>query len=137
MKKQQLYFKDEKGKYKPYKEPERYNALCRKIGNRYEPVKMTLGDYYSEKEWDEGVFAITRNHGFESWISAGYLRKVFSLYKCGDIEKVSIAKLGGMAKIADYLASHWDELPKGNATIYDLAHNIVAIIMNLENEKEE
>lgn len=137
MKKQQLYIKNEKGRYEPYKEPERDNALYRKIGNRYEPVKMTLGDYYSQKEWDEGVFAITKNQGCESWISAGYLRKVFSLYKCGDIEKVSIAKLGGMAKLADHLARHWHELPKDNVTIYDMAHNIVAIMMNLESEEKK
>lgn len=137
MKKQQLYIKNEKGRYEPYKEPECDNALYRKIGNRYEPVKMTFGDYYSQKEWDEGVFAITRNHSSESWASASYLRKVFALYKCDDIEKVFIAKLGGMSKIADYLAGHWYELPKENATIYDMACNIVAIIMRLENETND
>ena len=38
-KKLQLYIKNEKGRYEPYKEPEeRDSNVYKKVGNRYEPI---------------------------------------------------------------------------------------------------
>ena len=133
MEKQQLYIK-ENGRYKPYVEPERPecdNALYRRIGKRYEPVNMMLECH----SWQEGVFVVTKNRSAsqpDSWTSAEYLQQIFKLYKAGDIENVSIAKLGGMQKLADYLSRHWNEI--NGASTYEKAASIVAILMNYEKD---
>jgi hypothetical protein len=137
MKKPQLYIKNERGRYEPYREPERPkrdNAFYRRIGNRYEPWGMVFN---SVKSWQEGVFAVTRVRSSvspDSWTSAEYLQEIFKLYRCGDIENVSIGKLGGMEKLAAHLASHWNEI--GGDSVFEMAASVVAILMNYENKKE-
>lgn len=134
MEKPRLYTKNSNGRYEPYIEPERPqrdNALYRRIGKRYEPVSM----YFECHSWQEGVFVVTKNRSAlqpDSWTSAEYLQKIFKLYKCGDIENVSIAKLGGMQKLADHLSRHWNEVSGTNQ--YERCASIVAILMNYKEE---
>lgn len=115
--------------------PERDNVLYKRVGKKYVPAQMLLsGDF----GWQEGVFVVTKNHSAlkpDSWASMEYLQEIFKLYRCGDIEKVSAAKLGGMSKLADYLSRHWNEI-SGNSA-YERACSIVAILMNYDNNKEE
>lgn len=134
--KQKLYTKLPNGRYQEYKEPQRPdgdNALYSRVGKKYVPHSIHLsGDF----DWQEGVFAVTKNHSAtnpDSWTSAEYLQKIFNLYKCGDIENVSIARLGGMNKLAHHLARHWEEI--SGDSVYEKAASIVAILMNYENEK--
>lgn len=130
MEKPILYIKNSNGRYEPYIEPERPqidNALYRRVGKRYEPVRMQLECH----SWQEGVFVVTRNRSAlqpNSWTSAEYLQKIFKLYKAGDIENVSIAKLGGMQKLADYLSRHWNEV--SGVSQYERCASIVAILIN-------
>lgn len=130
--KKELFYK-ENGRYKPYKEPERPkfdNALYRRVGKRYIPHDMLFS---REHFWQEGVFVVTKSHDAlnpDSWTSAEYLQEVFKLYKAGEVENVSISKLGGMQKLAAYLMKHWDEI-KGNS-VFEKACSIVAILMNYE-----
>lgn len=134
MKKPKLYYKNGKGRYEPYIEPERPkydNALYRRDGKRYEPVNMMLECH----SWQEGVFVVTRNHSAlqpDSWMSGDYLQEIFKLYKCGDIENVSIAKLGGLQKLANHLSRHWNEVSGANQ--YERCASIVAILMNYKEE---
>ena len=134
MEKPKLYYKNKKGRYEPYVEPERPkydNALYKRVGKRYEPVQMVL----EAISWQEGVFVVTRNRSAsqpDSWTSAEYLQQIFKLYKAGDIENVSIAKLGGMQKLADHLSRHWNEI--NGASTYEKAACIVAILMNYEKD---
>ena len=129
-----LYEKLPNGRYREWHEPERPetdNALYRRIGKKYVPVQMHI----ECKSWQEGVFAVTRCHSSlypDSWTSAEYLQKIFNLYKCGDIEDVSIARLGGMRKLADHLSSHWNEIE--GASIYERCASIVAILMNYKED---
>lgn len=135
MDKQKLYIRKENGRYEEYREPQRPardNALYRRIGKKYVPVEMCLSGEWS---WQEGVFAVTRTPGSmkpNHWASAGYLQKIFSLYKCGEIENVSIGKLAGMEKLSEHLAYHWDEIKGDN--VCERAASIVAIIMNYKKE---
>ena len=134
--KKQLFYKNDKGRYVPYVEPERPkydNALYRRIGKKYVPVNMHL----EVNSWQEGVFVVSKCHSAmypDSWINAEYLQEIFKLYRCGDIENVSIAKLGGMKKLADHLLKHWNEIQ--GASVFERAASIVAILMNYE-EKEK
>ncbi len=136
MNKPKLYIKKENGRYEEYHEPQRPrydNALYRREGKKYVPVEMRLSGDWS---WQEGVFAVVKDHSAmkpDHWASAGYLQKIFSLYKCGEIENVSIGKLAGMEKLSNYLARHWDDIKGDN--VYECAASVVAILMNYENEK--
>ena len=87
--------------------------------------------------WQEGVFVVTKNRSAfqpDSWTSAEYLQKIFKLYKAGDIENISIAKLGGMKKLADHLSRHWDEV--SGSSQYERCASIVAILMNYKEEEK-
>lgn len=137
MEKQKLYVRLPNGRYEEYREPERPqtdNALYRRVGKKYEPVNMMLECH----SWQEGVFVVTKNRSAlqpDSWTSGEYLQQIFKLYKCGDIENVSIAKLGGMQKLADHLSRHWDEI--NGTSQFERCASIVAILMNYENQKED
>lgn len=137
MEKQKLYIKLPNGRYEEYREPKRPetdNALYRRVGKRYEPVQMVM----EAVSWQEGVFVVTKNRSEiqpDSWTSGEYLQEIFKLYKCGDIENVSIAKLGGMQKLADHLMRHWDDV--SGTSQYERCASIVAILMNYENQKED
>ena len=131
-----LYERLPNGRYQEWKEPERPkydNALYRRVGKRYEPVQMILEIHSGQ----EGVFVVTKNRSAlqpDSWTSAEYLQHIFKLYKAGDIENVSIAKLGGMKKLADHLSRHWNEID--GASTYEKAASVVAILMNYEEERK-
>ena len=135
MKEKKLYFKNEKGRYEEYKDPEPPfdNALYRKVrrGNKtsYEAVSML-----QTRDLGEGVWVVTK-HTYGRRITSGmYLRDMFMCQKASDIQEVSLAKLGGMEKLADYLYHHIDEIPKGISS-YDYYRAIVGILFNYEKEK--
>ncbi len=131
--KPQLYVKNEKGRYEPYKEPERPkydNALYRRIGKKYVPCDMLLEKNFG---WQEGVFVVMKHRDSREWSSADHLQKIFKLYRCGDIENVSLAKLGGMNKLATHLARHWNEIE--GLSVAERAASVVAILFNYEKEE--
>lgn len=133
-----LYERLPNGRYKEWKEPERPmydNALYRRVGKKYITHDMLFRNGFS---WQEGVFVVTKNHSAlkpDSWTSAEYLQQIFKLYKAGDIENVSIAKLGGMQKLANHLSRHWNEIE--GASTYEKAASVVAILMNYNEENNE
>lgn len=134
--KPKLYIRKDNGRYEEYREPQRPecdNALYRRIGKKYVPVNMHI----ESNSWHEGVFAVTKCHSAyypDSWTNAEYLQEIFKLYKCGDIENVSIAKLGGMKKLTDHLCKHWSEVT--GASQFERCASIVAILMNYGEEKK-
>lgn len=138
MKKPKLYIKNGKGRYEEYREPQRPprdNALYRREGKKYIPHDMLVsGDF----NWQEGVFVVTKNHSAmkpDSWLDAGYLQEIFKLYKAGDLENVSIAKLGGMLKLTQHLCKHWNEV--SGSSVYERCASIVAILMNYDNKDDK
>lgn len=132
-----LYERLPNGRYIEYQWPERPevdNALYRRCGKRYEPVSM----HFECNSWQEGVFAVTKNHSADSpdhWVSADYLQEIFHLYKCGEIENVSIGKLAGMDKLTNYLCRHWNEVE--GASVYERCASIVALLMRCEESADE
>ena len=123
-----LYYKDEKGRYRVYQEPEPPfdNVLYRKVkrGKRivYEPQSMCLSNGL-----EEGVWVVTKHMYGKSYSTGRYLNECFMCMKASDIQDVSLAKLGGMDKLADFLCHHWDELPKDKSQ-YDLCRAIVGLL---------
>ena len=135
---QKLYIKNDKGRYEPYKEPEPpfNNMLYRKFVHNgkvtYDPMSMHLRD----ETLGEGVWVVTKHVYGRSIMRGSYLRDMFMCEKASDIQDVSLAKLGGLDKLADYLAHHWDEIPEGRST-YDTCRAIVGILFDYENKDKD
>lgn len=129
--KQKLYVKNEKGRYVPYQEqePPYDNCLYRKVGKKYEPWSMRIGD-----DLAEGVWVVTKQCYGRSYKSGKYLRDMFMCQKASDIQDVSLATLGGMDKLADWLYTNWDKLPK-DVSQYDLCRAIVAVLFEYKGKK--
>ena len=132
MKTPTLYVKNEKGRYVEYVEPvkEYDNKLYRKIGNKYEPCSMLMTN-----DLPEGVWVVVKHYGSKSITNGKYMLEKYMCLKAGDIQDVSLAKLGGMERLAHYLSQHWDEIPR-NVSTYDLCRHIVSTLFNYEKEKE-
>jgi len=131
--KQKLYIKNNKGRYEEYVEPaqEYDNKLYRKVGKKYEPCSMLMTN-----DLGEGVWVVTKHYGSRQTSNGKYMLKNFQCYKASDIQDVSLAKLGGMQKLAHYLSQHWNELPKDTSP-YGLCQAIVGMLFNYEKDKEE
>lgn len=113
MKKQKLYIKNEKGRYEEFK-PERKtddsDLYFRKVNGKY----MPCGRYEGHEMIGEGVWVVVSNLSMCSsqCTSADYLKDLFQIQKVSGIEEVSIAKLGGLEKYYDYVASEWNKYYK-------------------------
>jgi hypothetical protein len=135
MEKQKLYVKLPNGRYEEYREPvqECDNKLYRKVvrGNKayYEPCSMLMTN-----DLPEGVWVVVKHKGSKSISSGKYLLENYMCLKAGDIQEMSIAKLGGMEKLADWLCHNWDKLPKDKSQ-YDLCRAIVGLLFQYENKK--
>lgn len=135
MEKQKLYVKLPNGRYEEYREPiqEYDNKLYRKVvcGSKvhYEPCSMLMTN-----DIPEGVWVVVKHRGSKSISNGKYLYENYMCMKAGDIQEVSLAKLGGMERLAHYLSQHWNELPKNNSQ-YDLCRAIVGLLFNYEKEK--
>ncbi len=133
-----LYYKNEKGRYVEYVEPSPpyNNALYRKVrrGKKYcyEPISMRLYDTL-----DEGVWVVAK-HTYGRSITRGmYLRDMFMCQKASDIQDVSLAKLGGMEKLADWLCHNYDKIPKPTErSTHDICRAIVGILFDYEKQNK-
>ena len=136
MEKQKLYIKLPNGRYEEYHEPiqECDNKLYRKVvrGNKayYEPCSMLMTN-----DLPEGVWVVVKHKGSKSISSGKYMLEKYMCLKAGDIQETSLAKLGGMDKLADWLCHNWDKLPK-NKSQYDLCRAIVGLLFQYEKEKK-
>lgn len=135
---QKLFIKNDKGRYEPYREPEPpyNNMLYKKYTHNgkttYEPYSMHLRD----EELGEGVWVVTKHIYSRSMASGKYLRDMFMCQKASDIQDVSLAKLGGMDKLANYLSYRWEDLPK-NCSQYELCQAIVGILFEYEDKAKK
>ncbi len=124
----QLFYKDEKGRYRVYQEPEPPfdNVLYRKVkrGKKivYEPQSMC-----SDKGLEEGVWVVTKHLYGKSYSTGMYLRDCFMCQKASDIQDADLSKLGGMDKLADFLCHHWNELPRDKSQ-HDFCRAVVGLL---------
>lgn len=129
--KKQLYIKNSKGRYEPYRPPEVEvdHKLYRKINGRYYAWEMDL----SNEHLPEGIWVITRHKSCTSFTSGSYLREQFRLDKASDIKEVDLATLGGLEKITRRVL---EELPNDyrSMTTNDLVHIIVGKVFEINKE---
>lgn len=94
--KPQLYIKNDKGRYEPYKEPAVVDhSVYRKFGNKYEPMGMIVNeDYLTEGVW------VVYNNGY---CNGKYLRNRYEIEKASELQypKIPLATLGGLQKAID------------------------------------
>lgn len=143
MKKQKLYIKNDNGRYEEYK-PEMKtddgNLLFRKVKGKYVPCGRLNADIMNE-----GVWVVLSNLSYcsRSVTRADYLKDLFQIQKVSGIEEVSIAKLGGLEKYYDYVASEWNKYYKDymlghewSPSNSDVIHFIIGKVFEYsENEK--
>ena len=134
MNKPQLYIKNEKGRYEPYKLPEVEvdNKLYRKINGKYYAWEMDL----KNDHLPEGVWVIVRHKSCTSFTSGKYLREQFRLDKASDIKEVSLAELGSLEKLTKEVL---ESLPDGYRYIptSDLVRLIIGKVYELSKKKKE
>jgi hypothetical protein len=134
MSKPQLYIKNEKGRFEPYKlpEPEVDNKLYRKINGKYYAWEMDLRNNHLS----EGVWVVTRHKSCTSWTSGSYLREQFRLDKASDIKEVSLSELGSLEKLTHEVL---DAIPSDyrSRNINDWIHLIVGKVYELSKNKEK
>ena len=133
--KQKLYVKNEKGRYEEYRDPDppHHNCLYVKEGGRYIPWAMEM---YGHKALTEGVWVVTKNSYGCSMSSGKYLYDSFLAMKASDIiEAPSLAELGGLSKLADYLSSNWEKVDK--KCVDTMCKSIVGILMQYGKEGDK
>ena len=119
--KQKLYIKNEKGRYEEYKpqmKADDGHLFFRKVKGKDVPFgRIANGDILHE-----GVWVVLSNLSYCSrqMASADYLKDLFQIQKVSGTEDVSIAKLGGLERYYDYVASEWNKYYKD----YMLGHEL-------------
>lgn len=129
-----LYVKNANGRYEEYREPiqESDNKLYQKVGKKYEPCSMLM-----TQDLDEGVWVVVKHHGCKSMMSGKYLLDRYMCMKAGDIQEVSLAKLGGMERLTHTLMRHWEELKKSSCCVDELCAAIVGLLFKYEEENKK
>lgn len=140
--KQKLYVKKENGRYEEYKpqmKADDVDLFFRKVKGKYVPC----GRHEHIDRLSEGVWIVLSNLSYYSprMARGDYLKDLFQIQKVSGIEEVSIAKIGGLEKYYDYVASEWNkyykdymlghEWPPSNS---DVIHFIIGKVFEF-NEK--
>lgn len=96
MKTPQLYIKNEKGRYEPYKltQPDISDTVYRKINGKYEPI----GIFYNRDYLTEGIWVVYNDHAY---CNGKYLKDRFTLEKTSNITypEIPLSELGGIMDI--------------------------------------
>lgn len=103
-KRQQLYIKNDKGRYVPY-EPKALGEknVYRKIGNKYVPFAVVT----KEEDWFQGGVFVVRSdkkYGTRSIADSEYLQEVFHIDKIGNNYRILADQLASLEDYADFCA---------------------------------
>lgn len=121
--KQQLYIKNGKGRYEPYKpeEPEEDNKLYRKINGKYYPFGME----FRHDTLSEGVWVVTREKSCTGIHNGKFLREQFGIEKCSGLDYIPISKIGGLEKCARYVIGEMRLMNTNAMTNHDFVRAII------------
>ncbi len=131
----QLYIKDEKGRYEPYvpEKLEEDNKLYRKINGKYIPYDMQL----RYDTLSEGVWVVTREKSSIGISNAKYLRELFRLEKCSDLDYAPISKLGGLEKCALHVVEEMRLMNTSCMTNHDFVRAIIGKVFEYFETKNK
>lgn len=109
-KKKQLYIKNERGRYEPYKPKEiGEKNVYRKIGNKYVPFAVVT----KEEDWLQGgVFVVRsdKHHGIRSLADSEYLQECFRIDKIGNNYRILADQLASLEDYAEFASKELDNL---------------------------
>lgn len=102
MSKQQLYIKNDKGRYEPY-EPKEFGDgnVYRKVGNKYVPFGVVMRD----EDWlQSGVFVVRsdKKRGMRSFAESEYLQECFRIDKISNNYRITTEQLACLEDYADF-----------------------------------
>lgn len=101
-KKPQLYIKNEKGRYEPYKPKEIGDKnVYRKIGNKYVPFAVVTKD----EDWFQGgVFVVRsdKHYSHRSIADSEYLQECFRIDKIGNNYRILADQLASLQDYRDF-----------------------------------
>lgn len=121
-KKQQLYIKNDKGRYEPY-EPPKVNVadtLFLKVGNRYIPYGRRLDEDYLT----DGVYVVRcdKQCGLRSISSVGYLEECYRIDKVSNNYRITTEQLASLEDYSDFALGELRKLKsERNASCYGLS----------------
>lgn len=123
MKPTKLFTRKENGRYEPYKEPPcEDNKLYIKRNGKYEPWGMEL----KADSLQEGVWVVTRERN-QSGISGKFLRDIYTIEKCSNLQGLSIAQLGNIHKLCE---ESYREVKDERIAIWELFEKRVGYIID-------
>lgn len=105
MKKQQLYIKNEKGRYKPY-EPPKVNVsetLFLKVGKKYVPYGRRLDEDYLT----DGVYVVRsdKSGGMRGFSTEGYLEECYRIDKVSKNHRITTEQLASLEDYSDFASN--------------------------------
>ena len=109
-KKQQLYIKNDKGRYEPY-EPPKVNVsdnLYVKVGRKYVPYGRRLNEDYLT----DGVYVVRydKQCGMRSISSVGYLEECYRIDKVSNNYRITTEQMASLEDYSDYVLKELQKL---------------------------
>lgn len=133
-KKPQLYIKNEKGRYEPYKEPEIVDRnVYKKVGNKYEPIGIRFGDNYL----NDGLWLVKSKESSREIASIEHYACRWGLFRLGDIPRLDLNLIGTAKEIHDTIDKYLYQkygFTVDNIPHKDLADELTEIIMNFKKD---
>lgn len=132
MKKQeQLYTKNEKGRYVPYEETYDDDVLYRRFKGKYYPVSMQV----EHDSLTEGIWVVRHSKGRRSLTLGEYLRGQYVLDNVSNLENpvlnLNYAQLGQLDKWMEEV--YFDNLHTQGSPIENFKKMVTEILIRIEN----
>lgn len=105
--------------YKLLEEPEVSDTLFIRVGNKYIPHSVNCSNL------GEGVWVITSRPGVRSISSGSYLKDVFEIHKCCNIEPLTLKELGSLESLYQEVCTNIDNF---SVSPSELIYKVISII---------
>lgn len=127
----QLYIKNGKGKYEPYKEPELpdNNIYC-KIGNKYKPVgRLCNHDYLNE-----GIWAVVKHKCSKQICRTDSAKEMFDIEKICNSQEANLAQICDLLKYQNYVIQNIGDT--NGLNLYDIVAKVIGLVFkyNINNK---
>ena len=104
--------------------------VYKKVGRKYVPIGLKIGDRY----FSDGIYIVRH----QCTTNAGYLAQIYGICKIGDNVEADFTKLASMEEYADVVAKTINNncSDKGMTTM-NLSRKIVKALFDFNKEKKE
>ena len=130
--KQNLYIKNEKGRYEQYQVPDMdiSETLFRRINGKYVPVSILCTN-----DLPEGVWIVTRGRSRREVISGQYLKELMMLDRVSDLKEMpNLDELGDWQKCANYVLNEIGDIY--SMSKYEIVFAVVGKVFEYSKKRE-